>query len=232
METVQVNPAFGTASDRRGFFGTLAKGVSLIGLATLVPALKIYAGERKPAHNTSNPDAWFNKINGSHKIVYDATSAHDGFPIIWAWVFMFTNNQTGTPDNDLATVVVFRHLAIALAMEDQLWAKYKLGKHFNIKDKATNTPSVRNPYWFPKEGEMPQPGMSIKELQDRGAMFCVCDMALTINSKMIARNMGLSAEEVKKDWMAGLLPGIQVVPSGVWALDRAQQRGCSYCFAG
>jgi intracellular sulfur oxidation DsrE/DsrF family protein len=27
-------------------------------------------------------------------------------------------------------------------------------------------------------------------------------------------------------------PGIQVVPSGVWALERAQKHGCAYVFAG
>jgi intracellular sulfur oxidation DsrE/DsrF family protein len=34
------------------------------------------------------------------------------------------------------------------------------------------------------------------------------------------------------DSKAGLLPGIQIVPSGVWAVGRAQEHGCQYCFAG
>jgi intracellular sulfur oxidation DsrE/DsrF family protein len=37
---------------------------------------------------------------------------------------------------------------------------------------------------------------------------------------------------VKKDWESGLLPGVTVVPSGVWALGRAQENKCAYCFAG
>jgi len=44
--------------------------------------------------------------------------------------------------------------------------------------------------------------------------------------------MKLDAEEVKKDWLSGMLPGIQVMPAGIWAINRAQERGCSYCFAG
>ena len=44
--------------------------------------------------------------------------------------------------------------------------------------------------------------------------------------------MHLDAEKVRKDWVSGLFPGIQVVPSGVWALGRAQEHGCGYCFAG
>jgi len=44
--------------------------------------------------------------------------------------------------------------------------------------------------------------------------------------------IGLKAQEIKKEWMAGLLPNIQLMPSGVWAVGRAQEHGCSYCFAG
>ena len=63
-------------------------------------------------------------------------------------------------------------------------------------------------------------------------MFCVCDLALTVYSGFVAKNMNLSPEEVKKDWVAGLLPGVQAVPSGVWAVGRAQEKGCGYCYAG
>ena len=63
-------------------------------------------------------------------------------------------------------------------------------------------------------------------------MFCVCNAALTVYSAAAAMQMGLKGEDVKKDWTSGLLPGIQVVPSGVWALGRAQEKGCSYIFAG
>jgi intracellular sulfur oxidation DsrE/DsrF family protein len=63
-------------------------------------------------------------------------------------------------------------------------------------------------------------------------MFCVCNAALTVHTAVIAAAMKLDATEVKKDWEAGILPGIQMVPSGVWALGRAQEHGCGYIFAG
>jgi len=44
--------------------------------------------------------------------------------------------------------------------------------------------------------------------------------------------MGMDPAEVKKDWVSGILPGIQVVPSGVLAVNRAQEQGCTYCYAG
>ena len=62
-------------------------------------------------------------------------------------------------------------------------------------------------------------------------MFCVCDMAMTVYGAAIAEAMKLDAAEVKKDFVSGLLPGIQPVPSGVWALGRAQEKNCAYIFA-
>ena len=44
--------------------------------------------------------------------------------------------------------------------------------------------------------------------------------------------MNLDSNEVYKDLINGLLPEIQLVPSGVWALGRAQENGCGYIFAG
>ena len=63
-------------------------------------------------------------------------------------------------------------------------------------------------------------------------MFCVCDAALTVYSAVTADILKKDAAEVKKDWVSGILPGIQIVPAGVWAVNRAQEHGCSYCFTG
>ena len=37
---------------------------------------------------------------------------------------------------------------------------------------------------------------------------------------------------IKADWIANVLPGYTVVPSGVVAVNGAQSKGCSYCYAG
>ena len=59
-------------------------------------------------------------------------------------------------------------------------------------------------------------------------MFCVCDAALTVYSGAMAGMMNMDAAALKKEWVAGLVPGVQVVPSGVWACGRAQEHGCGY----
>jgi intracellular sulfur oxidation DsrE/DsrF family protein len=42
----------------------------------------------------------------------------------------------------------------------------------------------------------------------------------------------MDAAAVKKEWIAGLFPGIQVVPSGVMGVARAQEFDARYIFAG
>jgi intracellular sulfur oxidation DsrE/DsrF family protein len=217
-------------SSRREFMQTLAIGTTGLVVGS--------AGELTAAPGTSSAlgiqaEAWFKKVKGKHRIIYDATEPHDGFPVIWSWAFYKTNNDTGSPDSDLTAVVVLRHNAIPFAMEDRLWEKYKFGEMFKVKDLTTNAPAVRNPYWIPTDGPFKAFGIDgIKRLQERGVMFCVCDLALSIYSSVAAQGLGLNGEDVKKDWLSGMFPGVQPVPSGVWAVGRAQEKGCSYCYAG
>ena len=222
---------------RREFLGTLASGAAALSLATLATPLSLHAENELPPGDESSADAWFNKIKGKHRIVFDVTEPHDILPFAWPKVYLLTNDKTGTPEKDCSVVVILRHDAIAFAMNDKLWTKYKFGEVFKINDAATKAPSVRNAFWQPKPGDFKVPGVGnvaigINELQDSGVMFCVCDMALTVYSAVVAEMTKQEAADVKKEWLAGILPGIQVVPSGVWAVGRAQEHGCAYCFAG
>lgn len=219
-------------NSRRQFLGSLATGATVAGMGIMPQIL-----QATTPINTAlvgNADSWLKKgIKGKHRIVYDGPEPHNAFPIIWTWAFYFTNNQTGTDDDDMTALCILRHNGIPFAMKDDLWAKYKFGEVFNIRDNTTQAPAVRNPYYQPKEGDYPMPGIDgIKALQKRGALFGVCDLAITVFSGAIAQKMNMDPKAVKEEWTAGLLPGVQLMPSGVWALGRAQKYGCGYIYAG
>lgn len=223
-------------SSRRGFLGSLATGAATIGAATLAVPLQLAANTGIDT-GVNDAEEWFKKIKGKHRMVFDATQPHGVFPFAWPKVFLLTNAATGTPEKDSSVVVVLRHDAIGYAMQDSLWEKYHFGEVFKAEDPLTKQPATRNPFWQPKPGDFKVPGIGnvaigINELQDSGVMFCACDMALTVFSAAVAEGMKLDAAAIKKEWLAGILPNIQVVPSGVWAVGRAQEHGCTYCFAG
>lgn len=224
------------ASDRRAFINSLAAGAATIGLSSLISPVSIKA-EEFGLLDPENPEIWLSKIKGKYKTVFDATQPHGILPFAWPRVFLLSNQATGALEKDCCAVVVLRHNAIPYAFEDRLWEKYKFGEVFKAPDPLTEKPSLRNPFWKPANGAFSVPGIGqvaigINELQDSGVLFCVCSTAIKVNSNIVANNMNQNAEDVTKDWMSGLLPGIQPVPSGVWALSRAQEKGCSYIFAG
>lgn len=220
-------------SSRRAFISTLGVGATaMLATASALGNSTFHSPAFAPS-TLNDAEEWMKKIKGKHKILYDAPEPHNGFPVIWSWVFYQTNNQTGTPDNDLTALVVLRHNAIPLAMEDRLWAKYKFGEMFKINDNNSKAPAVRNVFYEPQGADFPLSVIEgIKKLQQRGVMFCVCDTALSVFSGFVGQATNQKPEDVKKDWVSGLLPGIQLVPSGVWAVSRAQERGCAYCYAG
>ncbi|HWR32810.1 MAG TPA: hypothetical protein VN451_04765 [Chitinophagaceae bacterium] len=222
-------------NDRRSFLTTLASGAAAVSLAA-IPSVNLNA-EENLASPIDESDAWFKKVKGKHRIVFDATQPHDVLPFAWPKVFLMTNTATGTPEKECGVVVVLRHSAIGYAMNHLLWEKYKLGELFHAEDPKTKQPSSRNPFWMPEKGDFKIPGIGevqigINELQASGVMFCVCDVAITVYGNVASGMMNMKSEDIIKEWRAGLLPGIQVVPSGVWAVGRAQEHGCKYCFAG
>ena len=218
---------------RRGFLGSVAAGAAL-GITSLTSPFRLMAGSNNlhPEPNGGEFEDWLNKINGKHRQVFDAPSANSGFPLAWARIFLMTNKAIGVDEKDCTSVVVLRHDAIPLAMGHTLWEKYKFGEVFKITDKVTNAPAVRNPYWQPKPGELVLPDMSVDELLNSGVLLGVCDVAITLYSSHVAQSMKMDAAEVKKDWISGVFPGIQILPSGVLAVNRAQEHGCTYCYAG
>jgi intracellular sulfur oxidation DsrE/DsrF family protein len=217
---------------RRDFLGTLIASTT-VGIAGLaIPREFGIAGPSFPSPETSGFEAWLGKIKGKHKQVFDAPMPHGGLPFAWSRVFLMTNKALGVADADVKAVLILRHDAIPLGMESSLWDKYKFGEFFDIKDEASKAPLTMNPFWKPKEGSLPLPGMSVDALLGSGVLIGICDMAMTFYSMKAAEKTGMKAEDIKKDWVGGVFPGIQVVPSGVLAINRAQEHGCTYCYAG
>ncbi len=223
------------STHRRGFLGTLAAGAAAIGITSLASPFRVNSEPKVlfQATGDSDFDMWLGKIKGKHRQIFDTPMPNGGFAFAWSRVFLMTNKGVGVADDDVTAVIVLRHEAIPFGLTHDLWPKYKFGEQFKIDDKATKAPSLRNPFYQPKEGELPLPGMSIEDLQKSGVLIGICDMALTFYSKFVyAPKMKMDADAIKKDWVAGILPGIQIVPSGVLAVNRAQEHGCTYCFAG
>ncbi len=216
---------------RRDFLGSLA--ATAVGLSTLAFPAGLLADQKMPPSASNNKDfeSWLKKIKGKHRQVFDAPSTNGGLPLAWARVFLMSNKQVGVDEKDVTSVLVLRHDALPFAMNDDLWQKYSFGENFNVSNMMTKARVTSNMFWKPKE-DLPIPGMSVDKLLESGVLIGVCDLAMSFNSMHFAEKMKMEAADIKKEWVAGVFPGIQIVPSGVLAVNRAQERGCSYCYAG
>jgi intracellular sulfur oxidation DsrE/DsrF family protein len=224
------------STHRRGFLGRVAAGAAAIGLGSVVSPVAAAAETAGMARNADPAfEGWLNKITGKHKAMFDSPEVNDGFCFIWARVWLNTCNATyGLTDADNSAAIVLRHFSAPLALTDAMWAKYHFGEMVKLNDAKTSAPAVRNTFHKMAAADQMLPGYGIDELLAKGVLMGVCNVALTVMSGMVAAKMGggMTGETVKADWVANLIPGIVIVPSGVLAVNRTQEKGCTYTFAG
>lgn len=225
-------PSFPARRDflTRATVGTMGAAIAAAGLSA-VPALA--AAQPSTTDRPVDPwsEAWLDKITGKHKQFFDAMSPNEGFALLFAANFLNLYNEVyNIPDAQLSAVVGIRHFATPIAFNDAIWSKYKLGEFFKIMDPKTKAPATRNIFTY--DDGMMFPNASVQKLQARGVIFTMCNVALTVLSGMTAEAAGVPAANAKAEWVAGLLPGVTLVPVGVLAVNRAQEKGCTYCSGG
>jgi hypothetical protein len=221
MNTLNANIADG--APRRNFF-RLA-GATMLGLAGLASAASRARAATPLAGDGLN---WPGKLKGRHRQVFDAYSVNGGFPLVFASTFLLTD----PPPGSATSVVILRSQALVIAVNSAVWEKYKIGESLKIIDPETKAPAVKNPFVNPKPGVLPSDDAAIDRLLGKGAIFGACNVALHGLSKRLANNADVSANDAAKEWAANLVPGITLLPSGVWGLNRAQEAGCTYCTGG
>ena len=217
--------------ERRGFLGRLATGAMAFAATSLFV---------RPAHaaarlsTIADDEPWLKALAGKkHKQVFDGANINQGFPLMFASAYMGTMAAAyKLAPTDVGAIVVARHFGMPMLLNDAMWAKYQIGKMVGVMDPVTNAPSTRNLFYKSKAGDMMNTAASIDKLQAAGAVLGACNVAMTVMSGMAAAQMNMKAEDAYAEWKAGLLPGAYLMPSGVLAVGRAQEAGCTYCYGG
>jgi hypothetical protein len=173
---------------------------------------------------SDGPD-WPGTLKGRHRQVFDIYDMNEGFPLGFAHNFL-------APNESATAVLIFRHKGLPYALASAMWEKYKIGESFNIVDPETKAPAVKNPYFQPKPGVLRNNEMALDRLLTKGTVMGACAVALRAQSGRLAAKAGVTAEEALKEWTANLIPGVTVIPSGTWGVNRAQEAGCTYCAGG
>ncbi len=240
-------------TNRRNFLGQLVVGAAALATASCA---KAQAGAETPApagaHGTTaataaapvaTPSApaakqswdlsWTERLTGEHRQVFDSPEIGDGTVFHHARMF-YTNfgEVYNLKDADLRAVLVIRHRAIPMALGDSIWEKYDfIGKDAKLKDPTTGKSTRRNPFLNSKPGDkysLVWPDGTLDALIGRGAIVLACNMALMHFSSTIATHTSQQAEAVQAECKAALVPGVTLVPSGIFGVIRAEEGGCHY----
>jgi len=209
-----------TLHNRRSFVSLLSW---LAGMA-VVKDVGVEAAAQAPA--ASNWDLrWIDDLKGQHKQVFDmadADPAGEPSPLRLPRNYMDTFRdvfQVAFPE--IRTVVGISGRAFSVNASDRLWEKYALGERSKIIDPTTKQPAVRNIF-------MDDATLGVKALQARGTIFWQCAIALNNIAQQLAAARKLPVADVRADLVAGLNPGVKLVPSHVMALGLVQERGLTY----
>jgi hypothetical protein len=215
---------------RRDFVQRLAAGaVGLTGVSMIPTALP---HELRPMAAQDTWDlSWTGKLRGKHKACFDCAEVESGYGVwrasAWAGQYM---DVMKVPATDLSPLLILRHNAIALAMQQSFWDKYGIGKAKGVTHPLTGEPTDRNPALLDEKDGVPAPfsEAGLHKQIARGVVALACNLALQDCVELVKRTDRVSDDEARRRAVAALVPGVILQPSGVFAAVRAQEAGCSY----
>ena len=175
-------------------------------------------------------DDWFDQLPGKHRFFFDTTT-----PDRLEDAIQFTGNYYGAnksayglENTDLAVIVSMRHRTAPFGFNDAMWAKYGavLAKRAEYVDpKSKETPKT-NPF-TPTAPAAPARARGLAGLMRMGVQFSLCNLSTRAIAGLIADATGQKTDDVYKEITANLIDQARLVPAGIIAVNRAQERGYS-----
>ncbi len=222
-------------SDRRSFMTGLGAAAAVAGLGTASAAAQTPSAPFVPARHVE--DNWMDALPGKHRMVVDGVTANGAGEAILFASNLYSANRSGykLAEQDLAVIVVLRHFATPFAFADAVWAQY--GKAMGAILKFTDPKSGQAPdaNLYNKTGyglTLTNLGSTIDAQVKRGTQFAICDQAMHFTASQVAAAGGGQADAIYKTFAANLIPNSRIVPAGVVAVNRAQERGYTLIYAG
>lgn len=215
-------------TDRRQFLDALATGAVAVGgitlgLATLpdeLPAMAV------ASRDTSWDTQWPSKLTGRVRTVFDVPEVESGYGVwrasVWARQY---EAVLGVPAAEMSTALVLRHNAIVLAMQQSFWDRYGLGEWSKATHPLTGERTDRNPALLGARDGVgaPYDAFALDRFLGRGGVALACDLALQDLVDLVAAKDSVDAATARTRAVAGLVPGVILQPSGVFAVLLAQQ---------
>lgn len=225
---------------RRSFLKKAGAGMAAIGVASGAQASLL--AQAPTARSAGQParheqDDWMDQVPGRHRFFFDtATPKGFGEGLFFASNF-FTANRTGygLTNADLAVVICARHQSTPFAYSDAMWAKYgaPLAERATFTDPRSSNAPTSNPFdWTGYGAALPNSGLRVSAAIDLGVHFAVCGMSTRAYAGSVARATGGDANAIYEELARNLVTNGHLVPAGIVAVNRAQERGYTFAAMG
>jgi intracellular sulfur oxidation DsrE/DsrF family protein len=220
------------SSERRSFLTSLNAGITSLAAMALGSATMAQAKTSAPPHfepARHEKDDWLEKPS-KHRLVFD-TIEPGGFgeALAFAYNYISVNGlDYGVPMNELAVVIVARNRSTPFAYNDAMWAKYgkQMSARARFEDPKSKQAPTLNVYNSAEYGELlPNRGGTLDMLSKQGVQLAVCSVATRNFAGTIAQALDGNAADINSELIANLQGNARMVPAGIVATSRAQERG-------
>ena len=220
------------STSRRDFIGSIAATGMLAALPVSLPIPPRHS-ERAAAGRPVDDKwdmSWVARLRGKSRAVFDSPNVGEGGALFRAILWREQHAQVfGTPSADLTPVVVVRHEAIPLVMNDEFWGHLGIGKDVKWKDEKTGKWTTRNPL----SGSAADASAMFKDYNvpafiAGGGIVLACNLAFGQVIQQYVDKDKVAHDEAERRAKAHLLPGVILQPSGFFAVLKAQDEGCKY----
>lgn len=214
-------------SDRRQFLEQMTLG------AAAIAALDLATPAPLPAQAAGHWDlSWTGRIRGKRRAVFDVPEIEDGFGVWRAIIWKKQYSQMfNFPESALSMVLILRHNAIELAMNQEYWDRYDIGSDKGVKDPVSGEPTRRNPV-IERTGAHALPeqfgDFTLESFLEGGGIVLACALAFNDEVDRIAEKDKVDMQEAERRARSMLVKGVIMQPSGVFAATLAQEYGCRY----
>ena len=177
--------------------------------------------------------AWADRVQGKFRAVFDSPALNEGagFFRTMMWTEQY-KDVYGTARAEMSPVLVLRHQAIPLVMNDEYWQRYKIGKSAKIKTMDGKNWTEVNPIRISPPGTPPAfANYNLEQYMKDGGIVLACNLAFGEVVGRIRKAEKLDKTAGRERALAMLIPGVILQPSGVFAVLRAQEAGCKYILA-
>ena len=224
-------------SSRRSFLqqvatvGAIAAGSALTSACASAAGATTRPAAAAPQANAQWDMSWTKKL-GKFRTAYDSPEIMSGAALAFAAAAASGYRDALNVTTDFTPVLILRHAASVMVLNDSMWNRLALGESRKLKDPTTGENALRNPFIGYKAGDkhtLVGADGGLDTLMAAGAIVLTCNRALMgvayqLRQKETQYTQQTAMEEVRRN----VLPGVFVMPNGVFAVSAAQDAGCHY----